>query len=91
MVGTNAKLALINAFAAGLVMMINPAAAQDTPVSIISDQIRMQGFTCDEPRQAERDREASRPNETVWFLRCGNAAYRVTLIPDMAARVELVK
>jgi len=62
--------------------------AGDTPVNIISDQIRRQGYACDEPRQAERDREASRPNLTVWILRCGNATYRVTLIPDMAARVE---
>jgi len=59
--------------------------------NIISDQIRRQGYPCDEPRQAERDRQASRPNEMVWVLRCANAAYRVTLIPDMAARVELLK
>jgi hypothetical protein len=64
------------------------APAGDTPVNIISDQIRRQGFACDEPRQAERDRQASRPNETVWILRCGNATYRVTLVPDMAAHVE---
>ena len=64
------------------------APAGDTPVNIISDQIRRQGYACDEPRQAERDQEASRPNLTVWILRCGNANYRVTLIPDMAARVE---
>ena len=43
------------------------------------------------PAQAERDQPASRPNETVWILRCGNATYRVTLIPDMAARVERLK
>jgi hypothetical protein len=69
-------------------LKVAQAPAGDTPVNIISDQIRRQGFACDEPRQAERDRQASRPNETVWILRCGNATYRVTLIPDMAARVE---
>jgi hypothetical protein len=69
-------------------LTVAQAPAGDTPVNIISDQIRRQGFACDEPRQAERDRQASRPNETVWILRCGNATYRVTLIPDMAARVE---
>jgi hypothetical protein len=60
----------------------------DTPAAIISDHIRRQGYTCEEPRAAERDQPASRPNETVWILRCGNATYRVTLVPDMAARVE---
>jgi len=31
------------------------------------------------------------PSVTVWHLRCGSTVYRVTLISDMAARVELVK
>src|SRR5262245_5474122 len=70
---------------------VSQAGGGDTPVGIISDQIRRQGYACDEPRQAERDREASRPNQTVWVLTCGNATYRVTLIPDMAARVERLK
>jgi hypothetical protein len=69
---------------------IGQAAVSETPANIISDQIRRQGYPCDEPRQAEHDRQASRPNEAVWVLRCANAAYRVTLIPDMAARVEPV-
>ena len=67
------------------------SSAQDTPARIISDHIRRQGFPCDEPRQAEHDVQASRPNGAVWTLTCRNAKYRVTLIPDMAAKVELVK
>jgi hypothetical protein len=70
---------------------VGQATAVDTPVAIISDQIRRQGYACDEPRKAERDRAASRPNETVWILTCGNATYRVTLVPDMAAHVERLK
>jgi hypothetical protein len=65
--------------------------AADTPTSIISSRIRKQGFPCDEPRQAKRDGKASRPHEAVWILRCGNAAYRVRLMPDRAASVEPVK
>ena len=72
-------------------LRVSQAPAGDAPVAIISDQIRRQGYACDEPRKAERDREASRPNLTVWVLTCGNATYRVTLIPDMAARVEQLK
>jgi hypothetical protein len=79
---------------AGLVLCLAPAsqsAAQDTPANIIADQIGRQGFPCEEPHQAEHDKQASRPNEAVWTLRCKNATYRVTLIPDMAAHVELIK
>ena len=72
-------------------LRVSQAPAGDTPANIVADQIGRQGYACDEPRQAERDREASRPNETVWILTCGNATYRVMLIPDMAARVERLK
>jgi hypothetical protein len=58
---------------------------------LIADQIRRQGLVCEEPRRAQRDEQASRPNGAVWTLSCGNAKYRVTLIPDMAANVELIK
>lgn len=67
------------------------ALAQDTPMSIIAAQVRMQGHTCNEPLRAERDMLASRPNEAVWTLTCENATYRVTLVPDMAARIEVKK
>ena len=70
---------------------VGQAVAPDTPVNIISGHIRRQGFRCDEPRHAERDARASRPREAVWILRCENVTYRVTLIPDRAARVETVK
>lgn len=65
--------------------------AQETPVGILMAHIRMQGFTCDEPRSAERDAKASKPNVTVWTLVCANATYRVILIPDMKARIEIKK
>jgi hypothetical protein len=57
------------------------------PADIIAAQIRTQGYACNPPVAATRDQAASRPNETVWFLRCGNARYRVQLVPDLAAQV----
>lgn len=57
---------------------------------IIASQLRRQGVTCDQPESAERDSAASTPNETVWVLRCKNAAYRVRLVPDMAAAVDRI-
>ena len=62
-------------------------AQTDTPATIIAAQIRAQGYGCTLPVAAERDRQASAPNEAVWILSCGNARYRVRLVPDMAAQV----
>ena len=43
------------------------------------------------PPLNERDATASTAKEVVWMLRCQNASYRVTLIPNMAAKVEKVE
>jgi hypothetical protein len=67
-----------------------PAAAQENPAEIIAAHIRMQGYECAKALSAERNRQASKPNEAVWTLRCSNAVYNVRLIPDMAAHVEKV-
>ena len=62
----------------------------ETPKEIIAAHIRMQGFACEKPLNAERDRERCKPDEPVWLLKCENATYRVRLIPDMAAQVQRV-
>jgi len=80
--------------AAALACLSAPAArAQqaDTPAGIIAAQIRTQGYACTDPVAATRDQRSSRPNVTVWTLRCQNAAYRVLLVPDMAAQVTQLK
>ena len=64
------------------------AAEQETPQGIIAAHIRDQGFKCEKPQEAKRDTKASKPNETVWLLTCEDASYRVTLVPDLAAKVE---
>jgi len=66
------------------------ASAQEDPTKIVADQIRSQGYKCDSPRGATRDAQASRPDEQVWLLQCGNGSYRVRLVPDMAAKVEKI-
>ncbi len=67
------------------------ALAQETPVGIIAAQVRLQGHACDDPRSVERDMKASKPHLSVWILTCKNATYLVTLVPDMAARIEVRK
>jgi hypothetical protein len=64
--------------------------AQEGPKDIIAAQIRSQGYACNSTQSAERDVAASAANEAVWMLRCQNASYRVTLIPNLAAKVEKV-
>jgi hypothetical protein len=72
---------------AGLILF--PAyAAEETSAELLAVQIRKQGHPCDKPLGAERDAERSKPDEAVWVLKCGDATYRMRLIPDMAAKVE---
>ena len=66
------------------------AMAQQDAKEIIAAQLRSQGFVCDHPQSATRDTGASKPNETVWIVVCENATYRATLVPNMAAHVELM-
>ena len=63
-------------------------AVAETPEEIIAAKIRILGFACDKPVSAERDRAASRPNETVWLLKCEDYSYRVRLVPNMAPDVR---
>ena len=80
---------LVGAFAtASLVFGCRVASAQDMPPEILAAQLRTQGYRCDAPITAQRDTQASRPDENVWILKCANASYRMRLVPDMAARIE---
>jgi hypothetical protein len=84
------SLAVLGVAATGALGSVVAAAAQEKPAEIIAAHIRMQGYECVKPLGAQRNRRASKPNETAWTLRCSNAVYNVRLIPDMAAHVEKV-
>lgn len=75
--------------AAGVVF-VSMASAQQSPKDDIAAQIRDQGYKCASPQSAERDQQASKPDEAVWVLNCEDASYRLRLIPDLAAKVELI-
>jgi hypothetical protein len=84
--------------AAAAVISSPPARAQqatapvtETPKGMLAAQIRMQGFACDNPLFAVKDKKRSKPDHDVWVLRCSNATYRVSRAPDMAATVEPVR
>jgi len=58
------------------------------PAETLAAQVRLQDHRCDEPLSATRDTALSMPNEAVWVLKCANASYRLSVIPNMAAKVE---
>lgn len=63
-------------------------AAYEPPMDLLAAQIRDQGFACNKAESAKLEEGQSRPNETVWILKCENDNYRMTVIPNMAAKVE---
>ncbi len=67
-----------------------PLIAQESAGEVVAAQIRSQGYVCDKPITAERLSQQSRPEEAEWLLQCKDAAYRVRLIPHMAALVEVI-
>ena len=46
------------------------AAEEEAPSGIVAAQVRKQGFTCENPVNAKRESEQSKPHEAVWLLQC---------------------
>ncbi|UGY12923.1 hypothetical protein [Bradyrhizobium septentrionale] len=67
------------------------AQAEETLQDLLAVQLRSQGYACDKPLKAERDDKLSKPDNEAWTLTCSNATYRVTRVPDLAAKVEVLK
>jgi hypothetical protein len=60
----------------------------ETPQGILAVQVRIQGFSCDKPLGAKLNKKRSRPDHDVWVLTCNNAKYRISRVPDLAAKIE---
>lgn len=77
---------------AGFVFLASSVAARaEKPQDELAAQVRIQGFVCDKAQGAIRDKKRSRPDYAVWVLKCSNAVYRVGRVPDMAAKVEVIR
>jgi hypothetical protein len=63
------------------------AEAAEVPKEIIAVQIRKQGYPCLNPKNATHDGETPL-DDARWILHCDGVSYRVTLVPNMAAKVE---
>ena len=57
---------------------------------VVAIQLRAQGIPCSKPIRAEKDTPDSRPDEMAWVISCKEATYRVTLIPHIGAKVDIV-
>ncbi|MGY3483619.1 hypothetical protein ACVW1C_001502 [Bradyrhizobium sp. USDA 4011] len=66
------------------------AQAEQTLPDLLAVQLRAQGYACDKPLKAERDDKLSKPDNEAWTLTCSNATYRVSRVPDLAAKVEKI-
>lgn len=64
---------------------------ENIDATVIAVQIRNQGYECNEPVSAAPAPAESEPDEQAYVLQCGNATYRVRLIPDQAAEVTQIK
>src|SRR5262245_26173980 len=84
---TRVTLAILGLVGAGGTAIAAGPADED-PRNVLAAQLREQGYACDQPQSAERDAQASGPDEAVWIVQCENAKYRMRLDPDMAAKVE---
>jgi hypothetical protein len=60
----------------------------EPPMDLLATQLRDQGFPCDHPSNAKLDEKASRPSERVWVVECKGVRYRMTVVPDLAAKIE---
>ena len=67
------------------------AQAEETVQNMLAAQLRTQGYACDKALGATRDAKLSKPDDEAWILRCSNATYRVRRVPDLAARVEVIR
>ena len=67
------------------------AQAEETLQGLLATQLRAQGYACDKPLKAERDDKLSKPDNEAWTLTCSNATYRVSRVPDLAAKVEKIE
>ena len=86
-----AQIRLAGIVAALIVIALLPqnVSAQETAKGLLAIQLRSQGYPCDVPVSASR--KSAKGDVSVWVLRCDHNSYRMTLTPDMAARVQRLK
>ena len=67
------------------------AQQESEEIRVIADQLRSQGYACNNPSSAVRMAAESTPGEPTYLVTCENATYQVQLTPDQAAHVVQIK
>ena len=75
----------------GVLIGMTYSSNSQTPTGDIADQVRSQGYECDQAITVTRDVKRSRADSAVWLLKCRNTVYRVRLDPDMAAHITKLR
>jgi hypothetical protein len=90
--GRSEKLVVAAFFVAGSISGVRAQqAGAETVAGMLAAQVRTQGFTCDKPTTTRKIQKLSKPDDYVWVLKCANATYRVTRVPDMLAKVQPIQ
>ena len=84
------SIVLIALAAAGALAQDTAPAVEETAKGIVATTVRSQGYSCENPKRAIRDRTASSPDRAAWVVECANATYRVRYDNDLPAEITRI-
>jgi hypothetical protein len=82
-----ASVVLVALGACGALAQDTAPAVEETAKDIVATTVRSQGYACENPKRAVRDRAASSPDRAAWVVECANASYRVKYDNDLPAEI----
>ncbi|HYZ26024.1 MAG TPA: hypothetical protein VE597_03895 [Geminicoccaceae bacterium] len=85
-----ASAVLVALGAAGALAQNTAPVAEETAKDIVATTVRSQGYSCENPKRAIRDRTASSPDRAAWVVECANATYRVRYDNDLPAEISQI-
>ncbi|HZA67495.1 MAG TPA: hypothetical protein VE592_11130 [Geminicoccaceae bacterium] len=85
-----ASAVLVALGAAGALAQNTAPVAEETAKDIVATTVRSQGYSCENPKRAIRDRAASSPDRAAWVVECANATYRVRYDNDLPAEISQI-
>jgi predicted NUDIX family NTP pyrophosphohydrolase len=82
-----ASVVLVALGAGGALAQDTAPAVEETAKDIVATTVRSQGYACENPKRAIRDRAASEPDRATWVVECANASFRVKYDNDLPAEI----
>jgi hypothetical protein len=81
------SVVLVALAAGGALAQDTAPVVEETAKDIVATTVRSQGYPCENPKRAIRDRAASSPDRAAWVVECANASYRVKYDNDLPAEI----